>query len=105
PSGNEVGPFLPIEQAALSHVVPAKSRTRIFSWYTLAGSFATALGSLCGGLIPASAKSIVASPVAGYRAVVVLYALFGVVLTYLFSRLSPATEVADSEERTAKSLL
>jgi len=27
PSGNEVGPFLSIEQAALSHVVPNKART------------------------------------------------------------------------------
>src|SRR6267378_5752546 len=27
PSGNEVGPFLSIEQAALSHIVPATART------------------------------------------------------------------------------
>src|SRR5437879_5345334 len=32
PSGNEVGPFLPIEQAALSHVVPARTRTEVFAW-------------------------------------------------------------------------
>src|SRR5215813_4424043 len=49
PSGNEVGPFLSIEQAALSHIVPARSRTEVFAWYTLAGSIATALGALCGG--------------------------------------------------------
>src|SRR6266550_3878121 len=46
PSGNEVGPFLSIEQAALSQVVPGQSRTAVFAWYTLVGSFATALGSL-----------------------------------------------------------
>src|SRR6195256_4503680 len=34
PSGNEVGPFLSIEQAALSHVVPARTRTEVFAWYT-----------------------------------------------------------------------
>src|ERR1700674_3919021 len=51
PSGNEVGPFLSIEQAALSHVVPGRNRTEVFAWYTLAGSFATALGSLVGGAI------------------------------------------------------
>src|SRR5205814_2574389 len=39
PSGNEVGPFLSIEQAALSHVVPNQTRTAVFAWYTLAGSF------------------------------------------------------------------
>src|SRR5882672_2852278 len=44
PSGHEVGPFLSIEQAALSHIVPARSRTEVFAWHTLAGSFATALG-------------------------------------------------------------
>src|SRR6266567_5431909 len=49
PSGNEVGPFLSIEQAALSHIVPAGARTEVFAWYTLAGSLATALGALCGG--------------------------------------------------------
>src|ERR1700757_4614315 len=40
PSGNEVGPFLSIEQAALSHVVSGASRTTAFAWYTLTGSFA-----------------------------------------------------------------
>ena len=49
PSGNEVGPFLSIEQAALSHVVPGRTRTEVFAWYTLAGSVATAIGALCGG--------------------------------------------------------
>ena len=51
PSGNEVGPFLPIEQAALAQVVPPAARTAVFAWYTLAGSFATAAGSLCGGVL------------------------------------------------------
>src|SRR5712664_2503377 len=41
PSGNEVGPFLSIEQAALTHIVPATARTEIFAWYTLTGSLAT----------------------------------------------------------------
>jgi MFS family permease len=49
PSGNEVGPFLSIEQAALSHVVTDRTRTGAFAWYTLVGSLATALGALAGG--------------------------------------------------------
>src|SRR6266700_7938681 len=32
PSGNEVGPFLSIEQAALSQVIPARERTSVFAW-------------------------------------------------------------------------
>jgi MFS family permease len=51
PSGTEVGPFLSIEQAALSHIVPDDSRTSVFAWYNLVGSVATAVGSLCGGLL------------------------------------------------------
>jgi MFS family permease len=46
PSGNEVGPFLSIEQAALSQVVSDRARTTTFAWYSLAGSFAVAL-TLC----------------------------------------------------------
>ena len=34
PSGQEVGPFLPIEQAALSQVIPDRARTQVFAWYT-----------------------------------------------------------------------
>ena len=50
PSGYEVGPFLPIEQASLSQLVSDRHRTKIFGWYNLVGAFATALGALCGGV-------------------------------------------------------
>ena len=65
PSGNEVGPFLPIEQAALAHVVPDEERTAVFGWYTMTGAFATALGSLGAGML---------SQTLHYRGVVILYA-------------------------------
>src|SRR6478672_5433832 len=42
PSGNEVGPFLSIEQAALSEVVSGRDRMAVFAWYALTGAFATA---------------------------------------------------------------
>ena len=93
PSGNEVGPFLPIEQAALSHVVPSQTRTAVFAWYTLAGSFATAAGSLGGGTLSHFLQQKAMAPVESYRVVVLLYAVLGVVLTFLFTRLSPAAEV------------
>src|SRR5262245_63179685 len=73
PSGQEVGPFLSIEQAALSQVVPARSRTDVFAWYTLAGSVATALGALAAGLLTSSLQHTW-TPVDSYRAVVVAYA-------------------------------
>jgi len=94
PSGNEVGPFLSIEQAALSHVVPDRTRTTVFAWYTLAGSIATAAGSLVGGTLSHLLQQGVMAPVESYRVVVLLYAVLGVVLALLFIGLSPAAEVS-----------
>jgi hypothetical protein len=92
PSGHEVGPFLSIEQAALSHVVADRIRTEVFAWYTLAGSLATALGALAGGTATRLLQETALAPTDSYRAVVVLYAALGVVLAVLFSRLSRAAE-------------
>ena len=98
PSGHEVGPFLSIEQAALSHVVSDRTRTGVFAWYTLAGSFATALGALAGGTITRALGPVLPA-VSTYRAVVILYAGLGVLLAALFSRLSGAAEAATLGER------
>lgn len=94
PSGSEVGPFLPIEQAALSHVVPARRRTSVFAWYTLTGSIATALGALAGGTISDSLQTASVQPAVSYRLVVLVYAALGAILAILFTRLSPAAEAA-----------
>jgi len=96
PSGNEVGPFLSIEQAALSHVVPPKARTEVFAWYTLTGSLATAAGSLCGGGLSQSVQKFVAHPVQSYRVIVISYAFFGLLLALFFTRLTSSAEVAPS---------
>jgi MFS family permease len=101
PSGNEVGPFLSIEQAALSHVVSQRSRTEVFAWYTLAGSVATAMGALFGGMITHALQKSSLTPAGTYRVVVVLYAALGVVVAYLFTRLSPAAEVSLTQEQSA----
>src|ERR1700736_6311408 len=90
PSGNEVGPFLSIEQAALSHVVTDQTRTEVFAWYTLTGSLATALGALAGGTATRVLQKANMAPVSSYRGVVILYAALGIVLAVLFSRLSRA---------------
>jgi MFS family permease len=101
PSGGEVGPFLSIEQAALSHIVTDRTRTRVFAWYSLTGSVATALGALVGGLIARALQQTAMPPVSAYRAVVLLYAVFGVVLAVLFSRLSRAAEASTLGEKKA----
>ena len=92
PSGNEVGPFLPIEQAALSQIVPGGRRTQVFAWYTLAGSFATAAGSLVGGVLVQTLQQTRMTPLNSYRAAVLIYGILGLVMAGLFTRLSVATE-------------
>jgi len=91
PSGQEVGPFLPIEQAALAQVVSSRDRTDVFAWYTLAGSIATACGALVGGWL-ADRLQTVWAPVESYRAVVVVYACAGAALCVLFASASPSVE-------------
>jgi len=101
PSGNEVGPFLSIEQAALSHVIPDRSRTEVFAWYTLAGSVAAALGALFAGMITRVLEKSTLTPVGMYRVVVIFYAVIGALLATLFLRLSSAAEVRSPEEASA----
>jgi MFS family permease len=92
PSGNEVGPFLAIEQAALSQVLPEDRRTGVFAWYNLTGSFATALGALAGGWAAQAMQASGLAPVASYRVLVFAYAAVGVFLVLLFSKMSGAVE-------------
>jgi len=92
PSGYEVGPFLSIEQAALSQIVSDDKRTQVFAWYNLFGSFTTAIGSLCGGTLVQVLEETGVSPLGSYRMVVIGYAAMGLVLTFLFSRLSSTVE-------------
>jgi len=93
PSGNEVGPFLAIEQAALAQNVRDESRTRIFAWYHLAGALATAAGALLCGLGVQGLEAHATYPLQSYRGVFLVYAVIGLVLALLFLRLSAASEV------------
>ena len=93
PSGDEVGPFLAIEQAALSQVVSDEKRTALFAWYGLIGSLATAAGALVGGGAAQGLQAAGMSSLDSYRAVVIGYAALGIALAVLFLRLSPAVEV------------
>lgn len=94
PSGSEVGPFLAIEQAALSQTVANEKRTSVFAWYNLVGSFATAIGALVGGGMVQGLQSQAVSPLTSYRLAVIGYALLGVLLAIMFRRLTSVVEVA-----------
>ena len=104
PSGYEVGPFLSIEQAALSQIVSDQRRTHIFAWYNLVGSFATALGALGGGALAQTLQDSGVTPLGSYRMIVIGYAIIGFILGVLFTRLSPAVEIqagSDSSRSTS----
>jgi MFS family permease len=105
PSGNEVGPFLPIEQASLAQVLRDSARTRVFAWYALSGSMATALGALAGGTVTAVLNERGLSLLAGYQTIVYGYALIGIAMLAVFSGLSPGVEVPAERLARGKSLL
>jgi MFS family permease len=92
PTGNEVGPFLAVEQASLTEVVPARRRTATFAWYNLVGYVATATGALGAGVLGQALISSGFADVDAYRAVVAGYALIGLAMAALATRLGPDIE-------------
>jgi len=98
PSGNEVGPFLAVEQVALTQAAQGRDRTSLFAWYNLAGSFATAAGSLAGGFLAGRMLSHGFGAIASYRSAIIAYAILGGILAMVFAAVSPAIE----GERIAK---
>lgn len=93
PSGNEIGPFLSVEQAGLTQIIPNPKRTQFFAWYNLAGSFATATGALTGGWLAQLLRDHGRTELESYRIVLVGYALGGLLLLFLFLNLSRLVEV------------
>jgi MFS family permease len=98
PSGNEVGPFLAVEQVALAQAAHGRDRTSLFAWYNLAGSFATAAGSLAGGFLAGALLLRGFGAVASYRSAIIAYAILGGILAMVFAGVSSAIE----GERSAK---
>jgi len=102
PSGNEVGPFLAIEQAALSQEIAQEKRTHVFAWYNLSGSFATAIGALVGGHLSGFLQHAGVAPLNSYRVILFAYAFLGGLLCLLFSRLSREVEPAPADAAVHK---
>lgn len=96
PSGNEIGPFLPVEQAMLSQLVSKERRTGLFAWYNMIGSLATACGALGSGFLAKLLQSQGMSPLDSYRVVLLGYALIGGILALVFSGLSSECEAVPS---------
>ncbi len=92
PTGNEVGPFLAVEQAALSQATPDARRTPTFAWYNLAGYVATAIGALGAGFVSQALLGAGFADADAYRAIVVGYAVVGLAMAAVFARVSSRVE-------------
>jgi MFS family permease len=105
PSGNEIGPFLSIEQASLSQLLPDTNRTSAFGWYNLAGSFATAAGALGGGWLAEMLQQSGWARIDAFRMILSGYAVSGLTLMFLFAWVSSGIEtVRDKTVRTRMGL-
>ncbi|MBI2517340.1 MAG: MFS transporter [Opitutae bacterium] len=101
PTGNEVGPFLAVEQAGLAQVVPATERTRFFAWYNLMGYAATAVGALVAGVLSESLQHAGWSDQQSYAALFWAYGGLGLVIAGLIARLDGTVE-APARARAAE---
>jgi len=104
PSGNEIGPFLSIEQAALSQLLADQKRTQVFAWYNLAGSFATATGALASGWLAQGLQASGLKALESYRVLLLGYTGAGALLILLFLCLSSSVEVTKKQHTKSSPL-
>jgi MFS family permease len=104
PSGNEIGPFLAVEQAGLTQLVSNERRTHMLAWYALVGSLATATGALTGGWLAQILQDKGWTALDAYRMVLIGYALGGFILLLLFLNLSKSVEVKATGNTTKRIL-
>jgi MFS family permease len=92
PSSGDVSVFLPLEHARLARAAPdSPSRTALFSRYALAGGLSAAVGALASAWPAWWSTHEGGSTLAAMRAMFVLYAAIGAVVTLLYRGLASAT--------------
>jgi MFS family permease len=96
PSGGDVSPFLPLEQALLAHAGPDNERTRLFARYSLTGSLAVAAGALAVGLAHWAGGRVGLGAVDIARSLFALYGLLGLAVLVIYRRLPAQPSEAEA---------
>ena len=99
PGSGDVSVFLPLEHALLARAASGDARTALFARYSLTGSLMSAFGALASGVPAWLMKFADIPPLAGMRAMFVLYALIGALIWVLYRRL-PRGDGAAMREAT-----
>ncbi|MFL5295206.1 MAG: MFS transporter [Phenylobacterium sp.] len=99
PSGGDVSPFLPLEQALLAHAGPDSSRTHRFARYSLTGTLMTAVGALSVGVLGPLQATTGASRLGLIEAAFIVYGALSLGAAALYNRL-PNEDVTLETPRT-----
>jgi MFS family permease len=100
-SGNEAGPFQPIELAALSEGLSERLRTRLITFYLLFSMIASAFGALLSGLtIQYLIDNSGFHELSAYRVIMCAFTFINVALTCLYSTLTPSIEVHQENDHS-----
>lgn len=95
PSSGDVSVFLPLEQARLADSATSDARTALFARYSLTGALSAAIGALAAALPGWLASQLGVSFLSAMRAMFMIYALTGVALWFLYTRMpEPEPRVA-----------
>lgn len=85
PAGSEIGPFLAVEQAALTQIVSNEERTAVFSWQNLVGVAGQAMGAVIGAVMVQSlTDDHGVSKADAYRSCFWMYSCIGSALVLLY---------------------
>ena len=88
-----------LEQPVLARAAPSTQRTTLFAWYNVIGGLAAAVGALSSGMPVLLEQLLGFDTLDGYRAMFLLYAVVGVVVTVIYLRLTPAAEAPATDGR------
>lgn len=93
PSGNEIGPFRAVEEAALAQLTEAATRSDVFAWCVVLSTLGLATGSLGGGWLVQALQAADWEVLSTYRFVFGVYAVVGLLKAGLSFMLSEKCEV------------